>query len=53
MQETEMRESTSIKIKPSVWKKAKIEAVCDDIELSQFVEDAVSFWTKRRKEFKK
>lgn len=52
MQE-EIRESTSIKIKPSIWKKAKLESICDDIDLSVFVEDAVSFWIKRRKEFSK
>lgn len=52
MQE-EIRESTSIKIKPSIWKKAKLESICDDVELSQFVEDAVVFWVKRRKEFQK
>ena len=53
MQEAETRESTSLKIRPSVWKKAKVEAICDDVELSVFVEDAVIFWTKRRKEFQK
>lgn len=47
MQE-ELRESTSIKIRPSVWKKAKLEAICDDMELSQFVEEAISFWIKHR-----
>ena len=47
MQE-EIRESTSIKIKPSIWKKAKLEAICDDLELSVFVEQAVSFWIKYR-----
>lgn len=47
------RESTSIKVRPDVWKKAKIEAINDEIDLSVFVEDAVSFWIKHRKEFQK
>lgn len=38
---TEKRESTSLKIRPSVWKEAKIEAIRQDMELSEFVEQAV------------
>lgn len=52
MQE-EIRESTSIKIKPSVWKKAKLESISDDIELSQYVENAVTFWNKKGEQFRK
>jgi len=39
--DTEIRESTSLKIKPSVWKKAKIEAVSNEIQLSDLVEEAI------------
>lgn len=39
--DTEVRESTSLKIKPSVWKKAKIEAVSNEIQLSDLVEEAI------------
>ncbi len=39
--EDERRESTSLKIRPSVWKEAKIEAIKQDMELSEFVEAAV------------
>lgn len=40
----ESREATSIKIKPSVWKKAKIEAITENKQLSQLVEDALEAW---------
>jgi hypothetical protein len=39
--DTEIRESTSLKLKPSVWRKAKIEAVSNDIQLSDLVEEAI------------
>jgi predicted HicB family RNase H-like nuclease len=45
----EERESTSIKIKPSVWKEAKIEAVKQDITVSQLVEDAIDKWIREHK----
>ena len=35
------RESTSIKIRPDVWKNAKIEAIKQDKDLSQLVEEAL------------
>lgn len=38
------RESTSIKIRPDVWKEAKIEAIRQDIELSELVEQAIDSW---------
>ncbi|MGI0087982.1 MAG: hypothetical protein ACREBI_08500 [Nitrosotalea sp.] len=40
----ELRESTSIKIKPSVWKKAKIEAITENKQLSELVEEALEAW---------
>lgn len=38
------RESTSIKIKPDVWKNAKIEAIKQDMDLSELVERAIEAW---------
>ena len=37
----ETRETTSLKIRPSLWKKAKIEAINQDIQLSDLVENAI------------
>jgi hypothetical protein len=36
--------ATSIKIKPEVWKQAKIEAIRRDMELSELVEQAIEAW---------
>ncbi len=38
------REATSIKIRPDVWKEAKIAAIRQDIELSELVEKALEAW---------
>jgi hypothetical protein len=35
------RDATSIKIRPDVWKEAKIEAIRRDVELSELVETAL------------
>ena len=35
---------TSIKIKPSVWQTAKIEAIKHEKQLSELVEDAIKEW---------
>ncbi len=43
-QPTIKREATSIKIKPEVWKQAKIEAIRRDMELSELVEQAIEAW---------
>ena len=40
----ELREPTSIKIRPSIWKKAKIEAITQNKQLSQLVEEALEAW---------
>ena len=45
----ESRESTSLKIRPSVWKKAKHSAIEHDIQLSELVEKAVEKWVKENK----
>ena len=38
------REATSIKIDPQLWKQAKIEAIRNDMELSELVEQAIEKW---------
>ena len=38
------RESTSIKIKPDVWKEAKIAAIRNDMDVSELVERAIEAW---------
>lgn len=38
------RDTTSIKIDPSVWKEAKKDAIDRDIDLSQLVEIALKTW---------
>jgi hypothetical protein len=38
------REATSIKINPQLWKQAKIEAIRNDLELSELVEQAIEKW---------
>lgn len=38
------RESTSIKIKPDVWKEAKITAIRNDMDVSELVEQAIEKW---------
>jgi post-segregation antitoxin (ccd killing protein) len=38
------REATSIKIDPQLWKQAKIEAIRNDLELSELVEQAIEKW---------
>lgn len=43
-QPTVKREATSIKIKPDIWKQAKIEAIRRDMELSELVEQAIEAW---------
>ena len=47
------RESTSIKVQPDLWKFVKIEAIKDGVDLSNFFEQALEFWIKRRREFLK
>jgi predicted HicB family RNase H-like nuclease len=42
------RESTSIKIDPELWKEAKIEAIREDIDLSELVEKAIQAWISKR-----
>ncbi len=46
----EKREVTSLKIKPTLWKEAKIEAIRQDMELSELVERALIAWLGKRDE---
>ena len=39
--EVKVREATSIKIKPDVWKEAKIEAIREGKTVSEFIEEAI------------
>lgn len=45
----EQREKTSIKIKPKIWKDAKIEAIRQNKTVSELVEEAISTWIKEHK----
>lgn len=49
MQETVERETTSIKVRPDLWKDAKIEAIRRGKTLSELVEEAIEAWVKQRK----
>jgi predicted HicB family RNase H-like nuclease len=40
------RTATSIKIKPKVWKEAKIEAIKQGKTVSELVEEAIEKWIK-------
>jgi predicted DNA-binding protein len=42
----EQREATSIKIKPKIWKEAKIEAIKQGKTVSKLVEEAIEAWIK-------
>ena len=42
----EKRTATSIKIKPTVWKNAKIEAIKQGKTVSELVEEAIECWIK-------
>jgi len=43
------RETTSIKIRPDLWKDAKIEAIKRGKTVSELVEEAIESWVKQRK----
>lgn len=51
--ETVQREATSIKIKPDLWKEAKIAAVRHDKTVSELVEEAIAEWMKSHRVDKK
>jgi predicted HicB family RNase H-like nuclease len=45
----EKREATSIKIKPRIWKDAKIAAINEGKTVSELVEEALERWIKEHK----
>jgi hypothetical protein len=47
--ETVQREATSIKIKPDLWREAKIEAIKHEKTVSELVEEAIEAWMKANK----
>jgi hypothetical protein len=44
-----VREGTSIKIKPSLWKEVRINAIKDGKTVSELLEEAIEAWLKSRK----
>ncbi len=44
----EQREATSIKIKPQIWKDARIAAIQEGITVSELVEQAIGEWIEKR-----
>lgn len=49
MAEKTERVTTSIKINPELWKKAKVSAINNDMDLSELVENAILDWIKENK----
>jgi len=45
--EVEQRETTSIKVRPSLWKEVKIEAIKHDRQVSEVLEEAIEDWIKK------
>jgi predicted HicB family RNase H-like nuclease len=45
----EIREKTSIKIKPEVWREAKKAAIDESKTVSELVEEALEKWIKEHK----
>ena len=39
---------TSLRINPNVWKNAKVEAIKNDITLTQLVEEAINCWINQK-----
>lgn len=43
---------TSLKVDPELWKKAKIEALKQDMTLSRLVDEAIKEWIEKKGERK-
>ena len=52
-QERIEKETTSIKIDPELWKKARIQAIQHDLTMSRLIEEAVEKWIEERAKEKK
>lgn len=44
---------TSLRINPEIWKEAKVQAIKNDITLTELVEEAINCWIKMRAEKRK
>jgi hypothetical protein len=44
-----VREATAIKVRPDLWKEAKIEAIKHDKTVSELVEEAIEAWIKEHR----
>ena len=51
--ETVQREVTSIKVKPDIWKEARIEAIRQGKTVSELVEEAIDAWIREHRKEKK
>ncbi|MGA2238790.1 MAG: hypothetical protein ABSG74_06235 [Candidatus Bathyarchaeia archaeon] len=45
--QTVKRETTSLKVRPDLWKEVKIEAIRHDKQVSELVEEAIDEWMKK------
>jgi len=48
-QEAVERETTSIKVKPALWKEAKFEAIKHEKTVSELLEEALEAWIREHK----
>ena len=39
---------TSLRVDPNLWKEAKVQAIRNDITLTQLVEEAINLWIKEK-----
>ncbi len=46
MPEPEQKETTSIKVRPTLWKEVKIAAIKNDRQVSEVLEEAIENWLK-------
>lgn len=44
-----MRVNTSIKVDPKLWKEAKIQAIKEDLTVSELLEEAIREYIKRKR----
>jgi len=47
--ETVKKETTSVKVRPDLWKEVKIEAIKHDKQVSELLEEALEAWLKEHK----
>ena len=44
---------TSLRINPQIWKNAKVEAIKNDMTLTELVEEAINCWIQQKMNEKK